>query len=446
MLVLLVFCLFVVAVVAGEPISRPRSISIPIQKVQSSIPNGELLPAFIKHQQHVNHCDQRLAFMQGRPPLLQSVLRDTILAHIPESSQGQGREDHAEKLSTQANDIGYYGPVELGNPPSLFQLLMDTGSADMWVGAEDCRCDDGGTCGNHSFLGPHSSKSFVGTNESWIIWYGTGEVSGFLAHDVVSIMGSTLEPHKFGVAQNESADFTAYELAFYLFFPFIHVSCFRDSIPFDGLLGLAQTAASRQKTRTVVEALYETRQIEDAVVSFKISRAADEKNDGELMLGGMNLSKFQPDTAVTVKNENNRGFWEVPLDDIMVNGESLGLLNRSAVLDTGSTLILAQAKDVASIHQRIPGARFDQGSWIIPCQTRAVVSFVIGGREFPIDSRDLRFSYVDENNAEDCISGISRGRELLEGPTHWLVGDVFLKNVYHSLNSRTNEITLAYLK
>lgn len=99
---------------------------------------------------------------------------------------------------------------------------------------------------------------------------------------------------------------------------------------------MVRQAASRQKTRTVVEALYETRQIEDAVVSFKISRAADEKNDGELMLGGMNLSKFQPDTAVTVKNENNRGFWEVPLDDIMVNGESLGLLNRSAVLDTGS--------------------------------------------------------------------------------------------------------------
>lgn len=54
-----------------------------------------------KHQQHVNHCDQRLAFMQGRPPLLQSVLRDSILAHIPESFQGQDREDHAEKLSTQ---------------------------------------------------------------------------------------------------------------------------------------------------------------------------------------------------------------------------------------------------------------------------------------------------------------------------------------------------------
>ncbi|SJL00037.1 uncharacterized protein ARMOST_03349 [Armillaria ostoyae] len=380
-----------------------------------------------KHQQHVNRCDQRLAFMQGQPPLLQSLLRDSILAHIPESFQGQDREDHAEKLSIQANDIGYYGPVELGNPPSLFQLLMDTGSADMWVGAEDCRCDDGGTCGNHSFLGPHSSKSFVSTNESWIIWYGTGEVSGFLAHDAVSIMGLTLEAHKFGVAQNESADFTAYELAFCIFSlsPMFHV-------PEIAYHSMDSSAASRQKTRTVVEALYETRQIEDAVVSFKISRAADEKNDGELMLGGMNLSKFQPNTAVTVKNENNRGFWEVPLDDIRVNGESLGLLNRSAVLDTGSTLILAQAKvnitDVASIHQRIPGARFDQGSWIIPCQTSAVISFVIGGREFPIDSRDLRFSYVDENNTVDCISGISHGRELLEGPTHWLVGDVFLKN------------------
>ncbi|KAK0204675.1 aspartic peptidase domain-containing protein [Desarmillaria ectypa] len=305
---------------------------------------------------------------------------------------------------------------------------MDTGSADLWVGSEECRCDDGSTCGNHSFLGPRSSKSFVGTNESWSIWYGTGEVSGLLAHDDMLIVGLKLEAHKFGVAQNESADFTA------------------DSIPFDGLLGLAQTAASRQKTPTVVEALYKTRQIEDAVVSLKIPRAADGKNDGELMLGGMNPSKFQPNTAVTVKNQNDRGFWEARLDDIRVNGQSLGLLNRFAVLDTGSTLILAQARDVDSIHQRIPGARLDRGSWIIPCQTSVKVSFVIGGREFPIDSRDLRFSPVDDSNTVDCISGISRGGELLEGPNHWLVGDVFLKNVYHSLNSRTNEITLAHLK
>lgn len=56
-------------------------------------------------------------------------------------------------------------------------------------------------------------------------------------------MGLTLEAHNFGVAQNESADFTAYELAFYLFSlsPMFHV--FRDSIPFDGLLGLAQTVS-----------------------------------------------------------------------------------------------------------------------------------------------------------------------------------------------------------
>ncbi|KAK0469920.1 aspartic peptidase domain-containing protein [Desarmillaria tabescens] len=422
-----VFCLFVVAIVAGEPILRPRSISIPIQRVSSSVENGELLPAIV-YQQHVNRCDQRLALMQGQPPLLQSLLRDRLLPYIPESFQGKDRGDFAEKLSIQANDIGYYGPVDLGTPPVSHQFLMDTGSADFWVGAEDCRCDDGGTCGNHSFLGPHSSKTFVGTNESWSIWYGTGQVSGFLAHDDVSIVGLELKAHKFGVAQNESADFTA------------------DSIPFDGLLGFAQTVASRQRTPTVVEALYKAHQIEDEVVSFKIPRAADGKNDGELMLGGMDPSKFQPNTTITVKNQNVRGFWEVLLDDIRVNGQSLGLKNRFAVLDTGSTLILAQPKDVYSIHQKIPGARFDRDSWIIPCQTSVVVSFVIGDKEFPIDSRDLGFFPVDENNTVDCISGISHGRELPEGPKHWLVGDVFLKNVYHSLNSRTNEITLAHLK
>lgn len=80
--------------------------------------------------------------------------------------------------------------------------------------------------GNHSFLGPHSSKSFVGTNESWILWYGTGYVSGILARDDVSIMALKLEVHEFGVAQNESADFSAYERVLHLFTlsPSFHVS------------------------------------------------------------------------------------------------------------------------------------------------------------------------------------------------------------------------------
>ena len=36
--------------------------------------------------------------------------------------------------------------VRMGNPPQNFQLLIDSGSADLWVGGEGCHGTDGGDC------------------------------------------------------------------------------------------------------------------------------------------------------------------------------------------------------------------------------------------------------------------------------------------------------------
>lgn len=46
----------------------------------------------------------------------------------------------------RANDVGYLATIQMGTPPQNFLLLMDSGSADLWVGAENCVSDAGGNC------------------------------------------------------------------------------------------------------------------------------------------------------------------------------------------------------------------------------------------------------------------------------------------------------------
>ena len=47
----------------------------------------------------------------------------------------------------RANDVGYIATVQMGTPPRDFKLLMDSGSADLWVGAEQCQdVDTGSDC------------------------------------------------------------------------------------------------------------------------------------------------------------------------------------------------------------------------------------------------------------------------------------------------------------
>jgi Eukaryotic aspartyl protease len=54
-------------------------------------------------------------------------------------------------LDIVANDVGYVAVLQMGTPPRDFNILMDSGSADLWVGAEQCVSEDGSDCVRPSF-------------------------------------------------------------------------------------------------------------------------------------------------------------------------------------------------------------------------------------------------------------------------------------------------------
>lgn len=131
---------------------------------------------------------------------------------------------------------------------------MDSGSADFWVGAEQCaeaqeqaaggvagnanvasdghrrrggsgavqakaaaaaakRANSGAgagaqSCGNHSFLGTQSSTSFVDSGAPFSVTYGSGAVAGTIINDNVNVAGLALNNHTFGAAQQETVQFT----------------------------------------------------------------------------------------------------------------------------------------------------------------------------------------------------------------------------------------------
>jgi len=109
------------------------------------------------------------------------------------------------------------------------------------------------------------------------------------------------------------------------------------------------------------------------------------------------------------------------MDSVTVDGVDSGLAGRKAILDTGTTLILAPAADAAKVHQGIQGAKSDgQGGFLVPCTTNASIALNFGGKSFAIDLRDLAFAPVDANNSTgDCVSAISGGN--VGDATEWLV-------------------------
>uniref|UniRef100_A0A8H7XYG4 Peptidase A1 domain-containing protein n=1 Tax=Psilocybe cubensis TaxID=181762 RepID=A0A8H7XYG4_PSICU len=202
---------------------------------------------------------------------------------------------------------------------------------------------------------------------------------------------------------------------------------------------------STQRTLTPVEALAAANAIPEAIVSYKLSRLEDNKNDGEITFGALDPAKFDSSAMVTVPNVDQDGFWTADVGSVTVNGADTGLTGRTAILDTGTTLMIVPPSDAATIHSGIKGAKSDnQGGFTVPCTLTDKVALQFGGQTFEIDPRDIAFAPINPNDQNgDCVSGIAVGN--VGGPTEWLVGDVFLKNVYFSTDATKNTITLAKL-
>ncbi|KIJ32489.1 hypothetical protein M422DRAFT_35793 [Sphaerobolus stellatus SS14] len=325
-------------------------------------------------------------------------------------------------LDIDGSDSGYIATIQIGTPPRDFNILMDSGSSDLWVGSEICSGQKGGNCGQHTFLGLNSSSTFVNTTDAWNITYGTGFAAGFKVQDNIAIAGMSLNNHTFGIAQVESSDFTGAD--------------------FDGLMGLAQSGLSNQGVPTPVESLALQGLISEAIVSYKISRGADKLNDGEISFGGLDSSKFDSSTLTTLPNLSPIGFWEAAMDGASVDGKDAGFNNRTAILDTGTSLAFGPRNDVIALHKLITGAAFDGQTFTVPCSLNQSVALSFGGRTFTIDPRDIAFAQA--NNNDVCVSGIQTGAVDDNGST-WLVGDTFLKNAYYSTDVNRNTISLAKL-
>jgi hypothetical protein len=88
------------------------------------------------------------------------------------------------------------------------------------------------------------------------------------------------------------------------------------------------------------------------------------------------------------------------------------------------------------LHTAIPDTVTDgQGNYAFPCSTDAQLSVILGGQSFDISPKDyVGGALTGSNNM--CQSNIV-GQQI-GGPTQWLMGDVFLKNVTFYLSKYTD--------
>ncbi|CAG8734717.1 17862_t:CDS:1, partial [Racocetra persica] len=316
-------------------------------------------------------------------------------------------------------DFAYYGAITIGKQE--FNVHLDTGSSNLWIPNKNCSAV---FCQNHNRFDSSKSQTFTPEGNPWSIQYGTGFASGITGIDNIKIGCFTADKQIFGLVTN--------------------VSDFDAAFEYDGILGLGFDNLNTMDNAapTLISTLIKQNKMEP-IFSFHFSHASDFDDKGIFILGGIDKSKCNGEITFNPLISTN-GFWTIKQDNTLVNGNPVFSSPNIAIIDTGTTIIIAPPNDTAAIHKQIPGAVFDSQNnmYTIPCNTTTILSLRFGGVDYPIPSRDLIFLPV---TGTDCLSAIMP-LDVVPNVDVWVVGDTFLKNVYSVFDVKTKQVGFARSK
>jgi hypothetical protein len=230
----------------------------------------------------------------------------------------------------------------------------------------------------------------------------------------------------FGLASNVSNDFSSYSM---------------DGITGFGRVNKVVNNPTGVKAPTLTDTLVSQGIIKNNLFGLRLSRSVDNLNNGKIDFGAPDTSAFTGDLNYIPTTDNDRGFWEIPVDKATYDGKDAAIQSGvTAILDSGSTFILLPPSDAQAIHNLIAGSANDGETFTLPCDTAKVLSFSFGGKAYNIVPKDY-VGEVTSPGGNTCSSNIV-GKTTF-GPTQWLVGDVFLKNVYSVFDADGSRVGLA---
>ncbi|KAJ0124919.1 hypothetical protein J7T55_006262 [Diaporthe amygdali] len=301
-------------------------------------------------------------------------------------------------VDQDGTDFSYFIEASLGSSSKSLYMLCDTGAGTTWVMGSDC----GSTaCTMHTTWGPSESTTSKAIGDGFSINYGTGSVKGSLTEDSMSI-ASVKVTMTLGVANTASNDF--------------------NNFAFDGILGLSM---NKGETDNFMGSVKEDKLLKSNVFSVALDRAEDGPNTGELTFGGVDSNKFTGGITYTSVDASANGDWAIAMDNIGYDGNKAGVTGRLAYIDTGTTYAFGPSKDVAALHKVIPGASSSDGvTFTAPCDSDKSITVTFSGVDQKISVKD----WLSEPSSSGVCTSNIYGREVVSGA--WLLGAVYLKNVY----------------
>lgn len=312
-------------------------------------------------------------------------------------------------------DAQYFGEIGLGSPIQTFNVIFDTGSANLWIPSKKCRSP---ACWTHKNYNSAASSTYEADGRALEIHYGSGSMKGFLSRDTLSVAGLEVHNQTFGEATTLPG----------ITFLAAH---------FDGILGMAFDEISVDNAKTPFRQMIDSGLVSEPLFSVWLNRDKNDPEGGEIVFGG--IDDKHVDGEFTYTPVTHTTYWQFKMDSLELapaTGETSQVEYKvcengcQAIADTGTSLLVGPSTDVHKLNTRLGAIPLPGGEYILPsCDLTGLPNLVltIEGKKFVLKPEQ----YILKQEAGPkslCISGIA-GIDIPNNPL-WILGDVFIGPYY----------------
>ncbi|KAI2712148.1 hypothetical protein CBS147332_5784 [Penicillium roqueforti] len=308
----------------------------------------------------------------------------------------------------------YLATMYIGHPPQKFKVILDTGSANLWVPSSDCRTY---SCKEHKRYSSSKSSTYRQNGTGFEIHYGSGSMSGHVSQDSFSIGDLEIQGQLFAEA-TVARGFTGAK--------------------FDGVFGLGFASIAVNGIPPPFYKMLDQSLLDEPVFGFYLSGSYKGRKS-QVTFGGVDKDHFSGDLVKIPLRR--KAYWEVEMDGLVVGDELTSLQNTGAILDTGSSLIALPQGLFDKVNKKIGGTKDSKGRYVLECDkldSMPELTFILGIFNFSIGPYD--YSLKSRNLCMSALIPMD-----FPSPTGPLVvlGDAFLRKWYSMYDFGNSAIGLA---
>lgn len=348
------------------------------------------------------------------------------------SSSSKRRDVGVAPLVNYQHDSTWYATFEVGTPAKALNLVLDTGSSDIWVSASN--------------FTPSASSTFNNASSAFSITYGSGAVNGYEARDTFTLAGHTVPGMPFAVATEVSSNLEDDVTSGIAGLGFQALSS-ANSVPFWQAANESEFSFYLQRSPSTDDVTVSTGGGEggqggtggpgsgpyrrQSTSSSSSSSSSSTVAGGYFTLGGTNTSLYQGD--INWSNVISKTYWLITLGGVSVADSSIdiGSTNKAAI-DSGTTLIGGPESVIAAMYSKIDGASAIEGAdgyYQYPCDSSVNATLTFGNQQYSLGSDQFEVAALD-SSGEYCMGAFFSVGSTSASTLQWIVGDAFLSSVY----------------